>query len=624
MSKIAGRLCDFKHEWKKLDPNSTVLPFVEGYKIPFRGIVRQIKPPKEQQFSKAEETKISQLIAELLTKGAIKQCHPVEDQFVSSIFTVPKSDGSSRLIFNLKDLNKFLDPVHFKMEDGRTVAKLLFKDCYMATIDIKDAYHHVPIDKEFRKFLRFRFKNKWYEYVCLPFGISTAPYVFTKLLKPLIKYLRQQGIIIVIYLDDILVIGKSYEGCLKDVELTQKWLIKLGFILNVKKSNLIPSKQCQFLGLIYDSENLCIRLPDGKQLKIKESVRKFKLGQSYKIREFAQTLGFLISCCPAVKYGFVYTKACERIKFLALDSNGGNYDSKLVISESAMEELRWWNQLGPTTCNPIRQPEYDVEIFSDASLTGWGAVCEEKRVHGHWTDDEKDLSINYKELSAAFFALKCFVKDRRKIQILMRIDNTTAISYINRMGGVQLENLSNLAKKIWQWCESRDLWIFASYIASEDNFEADEESRKLEPNTEFEISHEGFGKIVNVFGIPEIDLFATRSNAKCKKYVSWKKDPGSIAIDAFTISWKSKFFYAFPPVSVIIRVLNKIRHEGSEGIVVVPEWPSQPWYPIFTSLIISPVVRLKADDYVIFVDRETESCWKKVTLVAAVLSGKAL
>lgn len=73
-------------------------------------------------------------------------------------------------------------------------------------------------------------------------------------------------------------------------------------------------------------------------------------------------------------------------------------------------------------------------------------------------------------------------------------------------------------------------------------------------------------------------------NAKCRRYVSWRKDPGSIAIDAFTLEWKRFLFYAFPPFSVILKVLRKIEYEDSNGIVIVPYWEAEPWFPLFLLL----------------------------------------
>lgn len=370
---------------------------------------------------------------------------------------------------------------------------------------------------------------------------------------------------------------------------------------------------------------MVVELPESKRQRIKELVSKFKPNRRYKIRHFAEMLGFLVSCCPAVNYGLAHTKACETVKFHALNSSNQNYEANLILDKNTLDELHWWRVIGSTSLSIIRNYSYELEIFSDASLSGWGAACGNRKCHGFWSESEKGNSINFLELMAAFFGLNCFAKNHRKCQILLRIDNTTAIAYINRMGGVQYKDLSQLAKEIWKWCEERDIWIFASYIGSKDNIVADSESRTLKPNTEFELSKEGFDKIVDNFGLPEIDLFASRSNAKCTKYIAWMLDPFAVAVDAFTVSWNHEFFYAFPPFSIILKTLQKIKQEGSRGIVIVPNWPSQPWYPIFQSLLISETILLEANSYVIspFSDRQSQRFWENLILAAGVLSGEA-
>lgn len=115
--------------------------------------------------------------------GAIKTCVTAEGQFVSTYFLVPKSDGSFRFILNLKKLNDFIHTDHFKLEDIRTAIKLSSGD-FMAKLDLQNAYFLVPIAEGSRKLLRFIFKDQLYEFNCLPFDLSTAPYIFTKIMKP--------------------------------------------------------------------------------------------------------------------------------------------------------------------------------------------------------------------------------------------------------------------------------------------------------------------------------------------------------------------------------------------------------------------------------------------------------
>lgn len=233
------------------------------------------------------------------------------------------------------------------------------------------------------------------------------------------------------------------------------------------------------------------------------------------------------------------------------------------------------------------------------------------------------MHINVLELKAAFLALKCFAENLYDCDILLRIDNITAIATINRMGSVQLRHLNDIARDIWMWCERRKIWLFASYINTKENIDADFLSRKRFEDTEWELADYAYNKIIDAFGLPEIDLFASRCNSKCSIFVSWKNEPGAWAIDAFTISWSDLSFYAFPPFAIILKSIHKIISDKAEGIVVVPYWPTQPWYPIFKKLIISDTIFFEPDTYLLKSPfRNTHKLCRSLTLVAAKLSGK--
>ncbi|CAB0042934.1 unnamed protein product [Trichogramma brassicae] len=193
---------------------------------------------------------------------------------------------------------------------------------------------------------------------------------------------------------------------------------------------------------------------------------------------------------------------------------------------------------------------------------------------------------------------------------LLRIDNTTGIAYLNKMGGAQHTHLNDITRKIWQWCERRNIVIFASYIASKENVEADEESRRLEPETEFSLSDYAFKEVIQNFGIPDIDLFASHSNKKCERFISWKKDPESETVDAFTINWKGLFFYAFPPFSIVLKVLRKIKVDTAEGIVIVPDWPGQPWFPLFKKMLVKEPIRFKPNKNLIMFSNRHHTMWR--------------
>ena len=320
----------------------------------------------------------------------------------------------------------------------------------------------------------------------------------------------------------------------------------------------------------------------------------------------------------AIKYSPLYLKNFEVHKILALKENNNNFDSWIKIPVNLWKnELLWWKNKIRNSGNPIKDFNFKLEIFPDSSKSGWGAHCNLESTRGFWKSEAREKHINFLELKAAFFALHCFVKDLKNCDILLRLHNKTAISYINRMGGTHVETLNDLAVEIWKWCEKRGLWIYASYITSKDNALADLESRTLEPETEYELSCSYFNKIKLSFGNPEIDLFASRTNKKCPRYISWLKDPFAYKVDAFTIKWREFYFYAIPPFSIILKVLKKINMEKSTGIMVVPFWPTQPWYPLFKKMLISKPLYFNPDKYLLI---SSNTCphplWKQLTLVA--------
>lgn len=199
----------------------------------------------------------------------------------------------------------------------------------------------------------------------------------------------------------------------------------------------------------------------------------------------------------------------------------------MIISEDIKIELEWWIKNLKDSKQSIEKMSYDMEIFSDASNSGWGAFCKKEVTHGFWNDSEENFHINYLELLAAFYALKSFVKNKSGLNILLRVDNITAISCINRMGSVRYRNLNNITRRIWTWCEARNIFIYASYISSSDNKMADAQSRMKNSNVEYNLDSKDFQNIIERFGAPSIDLFASYQNKKCDRFVSRFPDPES-------------------------------------------------------------------------------------------------
>ena len=258
---LAGRLQHFKSNWARITQDPRVLEAIQGYRVPFSGQPYQTYPPRALTHSQAEEALMQQEIGSMLEKHAIEETTPSGHGFLSTIFLVPKKDGGQRPVINLKCLNKFVYTEHFKMEGIHILRDLLRTGDWMTKVDLKDAYFMVPIHEEDRAFLKFSFKERTYQFKCLPFGLACAPWVFTKILKPLAAQLRQPGMRLIVYIDDILILAESKELAREHVIGLIYLLENLGFVINQPKSILEPTQSIEFLGFSVNSVQQELSLP---------------------------------------------------------------------------------------------------------------------------------------------------------------------------------------------------------------------------------------------------------------------------------------------------------------------------------------------------------------------------
>ena len=528
----------------------------------------------------------------MIQAGVIEPCEHETGEYISPIFSRQKKDGSLRIILNLKALNDNIEYKHFKMDSRNMAAQLMTENCMMASIDLKQAYFLVPMAKEHRKYLKFMWKGQLLQFIALPNGIACAPRLFTKLLKPIYATLRVEGISILGYIDDTFLVAQNKQECEKAVNRVIQLLTELGFVVNLGKSVLEPTARIMFLGYIFDSASMTITLSEDKKTKMKEVCGAVKRGLKHsntlKIRQVAELLGLMVAYNEGADMGPLHYRGLEQDKITALKLNKGSYDAHMRVSNEGMDDINWWLENVDYVYKTIWQDVPDMEIFSDASLKGWGAKLTNTGISigGRWTPEEARQHINVLEMQAGFFALKSFCKDLRDTRVLLRMDNQTAVCYVKNMGGVKSPQCNSMAKKIWEWCESKNIWVSVSFIPGVCNSSADECSREFADNKEWMLTKSNFQKLVDLWGEPDIDLFASRINCQISKYCAWKPDPEAIGIDAFTLKWnKFSSFYAFPPFSLVDRCLQKIRREHSQGIIIVPKWPTRPWWTMLIRML---------------------------------------
>ena len=590
----AGNLTSFLSNWRTITSDSEILDMITGTTIDFKYLPVQHGPPAIRAFSDTESQIIGTEIEKLLNKGVIVRTDRETGDFISPLFLREKKDGSHRMILNLKALNESIVYHHFKMDTLGSVIKLMRPNCFMATIDLKDAYYSVPVSEKHQKYLKFHWKGNFYKFTCFPNGLCFCPRKFTKLIKPVHSRLRLQGHILAAYIDDNYTQGDTYTECLTTVLETLKLFVDLGFCAHPEKSCLIPSQEVIFLGVVLNSITMTVRLTIEKKQKIKNACTAMQERSKYTIREVASVLGLLVSSFPAVMYGPLYYRQLEREKSHAIKDNNGNYEAFMSLSPDAKTELQWWIENIENSFNVISHDPPSLTISTDASKIGWGGVFNDMTCGGHWSPQEAEEHINYLELMAAFFSLQAFVTTLNNKHVRLKIDNTTAVAAINNMGTNHSVKCNKVASDIWSWCMAQNIWISAEHIAGKCNKAADRQSREINTNTEWMLNPTLLNKALDKLPArPDIDMFASRLNKQFPRYISYRPDPGAYLVDAFSAQWNELNGYYFPPFSVIPKVLQKLEQDKATGVVVIPRWPTQVWYSMAMRMLISCPVLLQ-------------------------------
>ena len=304
-------------------------------------------------------------------------------------------------------------------------------------------------------------------------------------------------------------------------------------------------------------------------------------GKQFTIRQVASFIGKLVSAFPGVEFGPLHYRHLLADKDNNLRLSSGNLDAKMSLSAPSLLEVQWWADNIKTAVKQITCSTPEVVLHTDASGVGWGAtIAGGAATAGIWSQSESLKHINVLELLAIKLALSSLLNVMTGIHVqILCCHNTTAVNYITAMGGTRSAECNALASDIWQWAITRNIWLSAAHIPGVSNDAADNLSRDLNLDLEWMLSRQVFTKISDIFGQPDIDLFASRLNTQLADYVSWKPDPQAKFVDAFTVVWANMFFYAFPPFCLLPRCLQKITQEQATGILVIPLWTTQ---PVFT------------------------------------------
>lgn len=479
---------------------------------------------------------------------------------------------------------------------------------WWASMDLKSGYYHVAIHPNFRKYfgIKWTFQTgvvKYYVWNVCFLGISDLVRTFTKLMRPIMSYFHGRGIRADIYIDDIRCTAATKNECQNQISFIRRTLDKAGFVESIEKA-VPPTQYDVFLGLVNDTRHLRYFIPDSKLCDIELTIDRLLARQRARVKEVASLYGKLASCRlatgPIIR---LLTRDGQRTISDTVASAG--WDSWLTV-QLCKKELRFLRaKLRSFNGFPFTGKELvmsvDGTIASDASNKGLSVIklccgasinhvnhsssCEsDLLIHRRFSEFEVSMSSTARELIAIHDAyLSPALTSRFSGQRIAHLTDNKGAASIFKVGS-PVPALQKMALEVFKSCREHNISLQVHWRPRNDPRlqQADARSREFD-NDDWSIDYDGFCRIEQFSTRDfQIDLFATKSNAKCVRFVSKFKSERheAVGINAFTLNWRRKgYFYACPPPRLIVPTLLQVATQKASGILICPRWTSAHFWP---------------------------------------------
>lgn len=568
--------------WRAINTPPLQLSWIaHGYKLRF------LAPPpmvgfKNHAGATRERGWVSEQIATHLKKGHVSRVDRSFAKVINPLDTVPKANGKLRMILDCRLVNGYLPHINFRLENLSVLPHLMHHKALMFTTDLESAYFHIPMHPDSRPYLCFEWEGLTYCMNVLPFGLSLAPYIFTKTLRPVVSFVRSLDVTVLAYLDDFLWSADDNRmgPALRLVALVRWIFARLGFAVSEPKSAWTPSAVITFLGLIFDSDEFAFYVPQSKLTNIQSMFAKAldtaHAGGAISAKEIARLCGHLLALRLAVTPARVYSRA-----LYAMLSDAAGWDNSTTFSTEAIDELEFWvSSLSKYNGRPATPLPSEVILFTDASDVGWGAHVPGYRgaeALGTFDEATRTTSSTHRELTALHAALHSTpitlaLQGQRTTFIL---DSRAAVANLNKGGGPVAE-LSKLTKRIWKRCVELSIDARAEWVPREYNLHADQLSRCVD-REDWSLSSAAFDKICTELCQPDVDRFAAAHNTKCARFNSRFYDPAAEGVDAFAQNWSPGVSFCNPPWDQLQRTITHAEECKAKILLVYPLWHAATW-----------------------------------------------
>ena len=475
-----------------------------------RGLHSSISDPAKS-YNPHRNSYLLEALQPLIDNNAVELVHNQTSLgFFNRLFLVPKPNNRWRPILDLSKLNLFLRVEKFKMETPETIRTSPQQGEWVTSVDFKDAYFHIPIQEQSRKYLFFfqiscpgsdlpiQSTAIWSVHSshgihCVSKGGETDGHTQGYKNPPVPRRL----------------VGKSqippnpsptHPNSSQDVP-------ESGLAGECGKSELEPKQVFDFVGYQFDLRSGRVRPTPDRLQSLQEKIQALLLLLTCLVRQFMSLIGLLTATEKQVHLGRLHMRPMQWhlknnwrvIEFL---------EKIIPLPRSLHPHLQWWlEESNVLKGQPLHPLKHALQIFTDASKEGWGVHLNEHTARGSWSVPESKLHINYLELKAVFLALKEFQDLCVSKIVLVATDNMIVVAYINKEGGMRSGPLCALLWRILSWCTQRQVTLKARHIPSCLNVIADKLSRLAQTiQTEWSLLPEVFQMLCNKWHRPQTFL----------------------------------------------------------------------------------------------------------------------
>ncbi len=558
--------------------------------------------------------------------GAYGPLLPGGEDFLcrSRVDTRPGS-GKQRTVLNFRRINEYVKKSTCRYENIKDLPKIMQPGDYLLSLDCAGAFWHVPLHDSTAHFLSFHFalpefmrdpsgelrrvplqlggywveasstlgRYQVVERTCraLPFGFTNSPFIWTKVVKVVIRHMRRAGIACLWFLDDCLCALSSRAKALQARDFIEDMFRRSGLTKAPDKGVWEPTRTLpDHLGyeISTGSQRGSLKVPARRCREICTAAKNLLCRAANNARRVStDLLRSFVGKAASV------TAACAQARFRLRSIHDVTelWLAQSTLHRAALRDLEWWTSFtydAPANGMPIWPAAPTRAIFTDASSTlGYGAVLQapheaRKAFGGFWDLDERQQwHITLKELVAVRKGIVNFAEDLRGHVVRLWEDNQ-AVVHIIRNRTSRSPQLMGELRLLMEVLDELDIELLPRYIRSELN-PADEFSRltdrdawRLRPSTHRMLRH----KARRVLGTDlTLDAFACHQTKICTRYASRLFDRHALGFDGLALDWRQEVVWINPPWCLLGDIISKLQQEKPAAVLIVPHWPTQVWWP---------------------------------------------